>query len=139
MELAWQNDWKMFVDVLADQLQRRVENLEAVFAAKSVRWSGVLAEKLLSEPAPMVTVVMPKAQINLGDRGVVNLSDKSLPVAQDAIGDWERIPIGTTLSFTAILGAEGSPFPAVQVKHLNSGRTIILIRLSNARPCPNGN
>ena len=139
MDSTWQHDWKTFVEMIAEKLRQHAtsEELARLFRSKPVTWSGVLTEKLIDDLAPLVTIVMPVAQIDLGDSGVVDLSNQSVPVARNAIADWDAIPIGTAVTFTATLGAGMSPFVPVQVVRLTSGRTVVMIRLSDGRPCQN--
>lgn len=133
----WQNSWGRFIGVLTEQLRKGAtsEELAQQFGSKSVTWSGVLSEKRLDSLAPMVTIDLPIPRIDLGELGVVNVGEQSVPTARDAVVQWNDIPIGTAVSFTGTLDAGSSPFPPVEVIRLSSGRTLVMMRLSNGRPC----
>lgn len=139
MESTWQRDWKTFVVVITEKLRQRAtsEDLASLFSAKPVTWSGVLTEKSIDDLTPLVTIALSPSQIDLGELGIVDLSNQSVPAARNAVAAWDAIPIGTSVTFTAILGAGMSPFFPVQVVRLSSGRTVVMIRLSDGRPCQN--
>ena len=58
------------------------------------------------------------------------LKGVSLPLADSAIADWQQIAEGTIVRFSAIVGAGESPFPPIEVTNLRSGKTIVMVRLS---------
>lgn len=134
----WQNDWNMFVDFLAKQLRgSSKEQLAALFGSKQVVWSGVLAEKSLDELAPIVTIRMPTVAINLGELGVVDIRDQSVPCAQDSVSQWAAIPLGASTRFTAAFRPKKAVFPPVEVKQLTSGRVVVFVGLTDGRPLAN--
>ena len=137
--LPWQNDWNDFVKVLGERLRQGAdsEKITAEFGSQLITWTGTLKAQLLDDPAPMVTISLPEAEIRLGDSGSVHLSDLSVPAARDAVSVWQDIPIGTCLSFTAVLGGS-SVFPPVQVHRLSTGRTVVMVTLGDGRPSSQG-
>lgn len=134
--MAWQNDWATFVQVLADELRRDAPptSLSDEFGAKVVRWSGILLEKLLDDLAPTVTIGVSPTQIEVEPHGPIVIGDLSVPARRDAVSAWDGIPIGASVTFTAVLGGRTSPFAPIEVMELNSGRRVAMIRLSEGRP-----
>lgn len=136
MSTTWRNDWTVFVDALGVDLRRGAapDELRSIYGMQTVRWSGVLREKLLGDFAPVVTVELADARIDLGEPGVVSLGNQSVAVSDDAVGAWDQVPLGNAVTFTALLGRERSLFPPIQVVRLPSGRTVVMIDLIEARP-----
>jgi hypothetical protein len=136
MSTSWQEDWDGFVDLLAGLLRKGATTRELTdqFGGKVITWSGVLERKNLDHTSPSVSVDVPERQLDIGEGTTVPLSGLSLPVAEDAVGDWNRLENGSRLTFTATLGSQGSPFGPVEVMRLQSGRHIIMIRLVDGRP-----
>jgi hypothetical protein len=139
MKTAWQKNWTRFVKLLGEQLLRGTpdEEIATLFKSPSVMWTGVLTEKKIDDSTRLVTLLLPHAPIDLGNSGLLNLSEQSVSVARDSVIEWQSIPIGTDVTFTADFSAGQSPFLPLEVIHLSSGRTLVMIRLSNARPCSN--
>lgn len=133
---TWQSDWSSFVDVLAGCLQNTEETdaLANRFGGKRVEWEGVLDCKQIDELAPSVNLALPEKHIDFGDGRVAILKSISLPLAESAVADWQQIAEGTKVKFSALVGAGESPFPPVEVTNLRSGRTIVMIRLSEGAP-----
>jgi hypothetical protein len=131
----WQNDWSEFAKVIGVRLrQGAVPGAVALeFGSQMITWTGVLKEKWLDDLAPMVTIGLAEAEIQLKDSVSVPITELSVPVARDAVSNWQGIPVGTCVSFTAILGGS-SIFSPVEVKKLSTGRTLLMIRLSDGRP-----
>jgi hypothetical protein len=99
-----------------------------------VTWSGVLEQKNLDHLSPSVSIDIPEKQVDIGEGRIVTLRGLSLPVAEQAIGDWNSLENGIPVTFTATLGSGGSPFAPIEVMGLRSGRYIIMIRLTDAKP-----
>ncbi len=138
MNGEWQRDWNVFVDFLAKQLRGSPNGeIASQFGSKQVTWSGVLVEKSLDELAPIVTIRMPTGAIDLGNLGVADVSDQSVPCARDSVARWDAIPIGAPTSFTAIFRPEDAMFPPVEVKQLTSGRVVVFVGLTDGRPIAN--
>lgn len=134
----WQHDWNVFVDFLAKQLRGSPNGqIASQFGSKQVTWSGVLVEKALDELAPIVTIRMPTGAIDLGNLGVADVSDQSVPCARDSVTKWDAIPIGAPTSFTAIFRPKDAIFPPVEVKQLTSGRVVVFVGLTDGRPIAN--
>lgn len=131
----WQNDWGDFVKVIGERLRQGVASdaIASEFGSQTITWTGVLQEKLLDDLAPMVAIGLAEAEIQLTDSSSVRVSELSVPAARDAVSNWQSIPIGTCISFTAILGGN-SVFSPVELKRLSSGRVLLMIRLSDGRP-----
>ncbi|MFO1044792.1 MAG: hypothetical protein U0941_23720 [Planctomycetaceae bacterium] len=134
----WQNDWKMFVDFLAKEIQgSSKDRIASQFGSKQVSWSGVLIDKSLDELAPIVTIKMPTGDINLGGLGVADVSNQSVPCARDSVAKWDAIPIGAPTTFTAVFRPKNAIFPPVEVKQLTSGRVVVFVGLTDGRPIVN--
>ncbi|TWT47795.1 hypothetical protein [Botrimarina hoheduenensis] len=131
-EAPWRSDWSLFIDELADCLRASedTDGLARRFGNQSVEWEGVLDRKQIDELAPSVNLALPEKHIDFGDGRVAMLKSVSLPLADSAIAGWQQIAEGTMVKFSAMVGAGVSPFPPVEVTNLRSGKTIVMIRLS---------
>lgn len=136
MTTEWQEDWESFVGVLGQLLRRGATPTELAnhFGGKVVTWKGILDEKQLGEMAPCVGIELREMQLDLGPAGIVPVGGQSVPAASGAIADWESIPIGSQVTFSATLGDPQSPFSPVELIHLDSGRVIVMIRLNDGVP-----
>ena len=132
----WQTSWSIFIDDLARSLRgnENASTLADLFGGRSIEWSGVLVGKRIEPMAPSVNLALPEEQIDFGDGRIATLKSISLPIAESAIVEWQQIPEGTKVAFSALLGSGASPFPPIEITNLRSGKTIVMIRLSEGIP-----
>lgn len=132
----WQDNWEVFVDAVADSLRSGAtpEALARHFGGKKVRWTGVLDEKNIDELAALVGIALPEKHLDLGQGRMTTLDGVSLPLATHYVADWNKLEVGTPVTFTATLGSATSTFPPIELKHLKSGRCVVMIRLTDAIP-----
>jgi hypothetical protein len=137
MGLTWQNDWNTFVRLISEHFRQgiAIDQLNSLLDSQQVIWSGTLTERSIDDLAPCVAIALPAAETDLGDLGSVQVGEQSLPVARDSVSDWQALPIGTWVSFSATLGTPIQGFPPFEVIRLSSGRVLVMIRLKNGRPC----
>lgn len=127
MNSTWQESWEIFFDELAKRLRAGDSPvaLADYFGGRTVTWGGVLDEKRLDGLAPTVWINFPQKELDLGWGQFAEFAGIGLPVADHSVDDWNRIEVGAQVRFTATLGAMSSPFPAIEIKHLKSGRIIL--------------
>lgn len=136
---SWQNDWNLFVDFLAKQLRgSSKEQLAVQFGCKQVVWSGVLVDKSLDELAPIVTIRMPVVAIDIDGLGLIDVHDQCVSCDRASVSEWDEIPLGARLSFTAVFPPKDAIFPPLEVKKLSSGRVLLFVRLNQGRPVASG-
>lgn len=131
----WQQNWLVFVDALAERIHAgdSPEALARQFGGKTVTWEGTLDEKSIDELAPLVGIGMTMKKLDLGGGRSAFLDGVSLPVAKDSIESWSSLELGSRVRFTATLGSKLSTFPPVEAKHLKTGESVVMLRLSNGR------
>ena len=131
-ESNWETSWDAFVDRLATSLKEGVgtAELSARFGGRRITWTGIVEGKQLNELSPSISIGLSERLIAFGDRRVATLNGLSLPVRESAVSDWQSVEVGSNIRFTATF-VDSSPFPPVEVKNLRSGRTIIMLRLSD--------
>jgi len=136
MNERWQQDWLVFVETVAEHLRAgdSPEMLTQHFGGKTVTWKGTLDEKSIDELAQLVGVGMTTMKLDLGDGRSAVLDGVSLPIAKDSIDLWGSLEIGSGVTFTATLGSLLSLFPPIEAKHLKTGESVVMIRLSDGRP-----
>ena len=132
----WQNDWTAFTSYLEVQLRNGAteDDLANCFGGCEVRWAGEIEEIDIDDLAAFVNVLLVERSIKLQNDAVVLLDGLALVVSERSTEKWESRRVGETVTFTAILGAAGSPFPPIQVTTLRSGKTVIMIQATNAQP-----
>jgi hypothetical protein len=136
MNERWQQDWITFAETVAEHLRvgDSPEMLARHFGGKTVTWKGTLDEKSIDELAQLVGVGMTTMKLDLGGGRSAVLDGVSLPIAKDTIDLWRSLEIGSSVTFTATLGSTLSLFPPVEAKHLKTGESVLMIRLSDGRP-----
>ena len=134
MSHDWTKDWIAFTDKVAS-IGQCGEPSEFVntFSGATVRWHGVLTEKNLSEPAPSVEIDTAEVSLDLGGGRTASLSGFALPVADREVESWNSVPLGAEVHFEAQFVSSSIPFAAVEVKTLSSGRTLVMLRLTDGR------
>ena len=65
---------------------------------------------------------------------IVILDGLTLAVAESDASNWEGYKRGDKVTFRAVLGEPQTPFSAIELKTLKSGRSIIMLRVGNAMP-----
>lgn len=135
MNRSWQNDWNEFLDALAESIRTRgAEQCAQQFGGSTVEWSGVLAEKSLDCTAVSVTIQFPERRIDVGDGRSAVIDHVFLPVDGESVALWRPLRLGRTIQFSATFCAADSVFPPIEVKDLQDGPTIVMIRMTNAVP-----
>lgn len=137
MDNSWQNNLDEFLNTVAKQLQAgdTVDVLRQRFGGKTIRWSGILDEKTLEEPAPSVDINVPHKVMDVGNGRLAEFAGLSVPVAANTVAAWDAIQIGSRVAFTAtLLSPALSPFLPVEVHELRSGRTLVSIGLTGGVP-----
>src|SRR5262245_41383445 len=136
METSWQTDWTAFAIELETQLRAYTDSktLAERFGGKSIQWRGILVAKVFDDTSPFVSIALPEARINLGFLSSVTVGQLSVPISHNSQDHWNRVAIGSEVTFSATLGEEQSPFPPVEFKRLSSGKALLFIRLSNGIP-----
>jgi hypothetical protein len=131
----WQYDWKSFVDALSSRIlvTQSNEDLSRPFGGKRVAWRGVLAKRDLDEIAPSVEIDLPPLKVQLPNGRSDVLDGISLPVAAGSSKQWMNLRIGDSVNFEATFPTS-TPFPAIEVKHLKSGKSLILLGLNDGIP-----
>lgn len=132
---AWQESWDSFVESLAEHFRSRgtAAELAKRFGGRVVRWSGVLDLKDLDGSAPSVEISFPEKQLELEDGHSTTLYGLALPVDKLTVADWKSKHVGAQVTFTATFVSEMSPFPAIEVVHLENGPSILMIRVSGGK------
>lgn len=131
----WHTNWDLFVDKLTEHLAGGADNdaLADHFGGETVCWSGVLQDKHLDRTAQTVHVSMNERHIEFSDGKAATIGSLSVPVADDRVDQWNSIPDGSTVKFSATFVSSMWITQPVEVKRLPSGTIIIFIRLTEAR------
>ena len=134
MSKSWENDWTTFVAKISERVQsgESAESISSHFAGRSVTWIGRVAKIHLDSLAPRVSFSMPRLEVALGTFGSSTVGDLSIPVDERKSSHWKDVRQGFDVRFTATLGSGISPFPAIEIMKLSSGRTILMLRLCDA-------
>lgn len=109
----WNSNWRSFIKAIDDQLQRgkSPDDIAATFENHRVLWSGVLVEKELHQRRgpPCVFVHMGDFAIKWDDRtfGADGL-DLFFGSCAQRIVPWWYVPVGTEITFEAILSRRSS-------------------------------
>jgi hypothetical protein len=135
-EPTWKNDWNAFTEFLEMQLQGGAtqNDLASSFGGCEVCWAGTIENVEIDELSAGVDVLLDERIVTLQNGSEVILDGLSLSLAEESTDKWQSFTAGDLVSFTAILGNLASPFSPIEVKTLGSGKSIIMIRLSNALP-----
>lgn len=132
----WRIDWSSFIDEIASCLRAGIgtDELSIRFGNQGIEWEGVIDRKQIDELAPSVNLAMQEKQIDFGDGRLATLKSISLPLDESAINIWQQIPVGTRIKFSAQLGPGESPFAPIEAINLRSGKTIVMVRLTDGIP-----
>lgn len=132
----WQNDWEIFTAYLEQQLQDGASSVElaARFGGREVQWQGIVENVDFDVLAAVVDVALPERIVRFDDGSEVKVDGLTLGVAAESMEQWQAYRKGDGITFRATLGNPRSPFAAIEIKTLNSGKRVIMIRASNALP-----
>lgn len=131
-EERWQSDWGLFIDTLSRLLTSGEGTVDVgeYFQGKDIEWVGVLTRKTLNGLAPSVAIQLPTSTIKIADQQVT-LNSVSVPLADSTLSDWIDVEEGSTVKFSATFGEGNTPFLPVEILELPSGKTALMIRLSD--------
>ncbi len=135
-DIQWRDDWNLFVEFLERKLQDGAsqDDLDDCFGGREVCWTGTIEQIDFDELAAIVDVLLPERVVTLLDGSEVVLDGLTLAVSEGFIERWQHFESGDEITFTATLCEANSPFSPVELKTLESGGSIIMIRTSNASP-----
>jgi hypothetical protein len=132
--IGWSDSWELFVEELERRVQHGVttEELTHSFAGAPVKWTGVIEQLDVDELAPGVDVALPAKTIIVDDEAETLLDGVSLPIADSAVDEWRVLKTGMKVTFRATFVESSSIFPPIEIKTLDDGPIITMIRLTNA-------
>lgn len=135
-DVRWKNDWNLFTEFLEQQLHNGAsqDELADYFGGCEVRWKGIIEQIDFDELASVVDVLLPERVVKLRDGSEVALDGLTLAVPEGSTEAWQDFRTGDEITFRATLGEPNSPFSPVELKTLKSGKSVIMIRASNALP-----
>jgi len=103
------------------------------FGGRSITWTGFLEDKSIDDLAPLVQISFKEVTIDLGKGRSAFLDGVSLALNRLNVAEWEGVIEDSQVTFSATFEAAGSPFSAIDIKHLKSGESVILIGLVDAK------
>jgi hypothetical protein len=131
----WRHSWLHFVE----SLEKRISEVDSdkeisrPFNGSPVEWEGTISDIDLDEIAPSIGLELPPKVIQLSEGRSDTIGSIHLPIASDSRAKWRALQVGDKVTFQASL-SENGPFPPIQVKHLKSGRSLVLIGLRDGVP-----
>ena len=127
--------WKSFVEAIGLQFLNGMTDsqIASQVSGRTVRWEGIIDRVQLNKDAPGAAIDMEACQLQIGLNRTVQLDCLYLPIDSQFISNWERRNPGERIVFEATLGTGAAPFPAIELHHLPSGKSLISVRLFNAR------
>lgn len=144
VNITWQSDWQCFAAVLQDEIaalpcisKKHFRDISAKFSGQKVLWQGVLEKKSIGAfgEGTFVVVRIPEITLDFQHRDTQVIDSLSLaidPKDGAAVDAWSRLPVGSSISFSASFADNSGPFPAIELIQLDPDKILVSIRLSNA-------
>ena len=136
MKDNWTTDWNRFTRLVEHRARTDgcFDVLNKAISGKQIQWRGVLIAVDIDDLLAVVRVMLPAYQFNWPEGGAATVRGVSLPVAKSSAAEWFNLPIGEQVTFEATVGRTPPLFPSVSSMTLESGDTLITVRLSNGTP-----
>ena len=133
---GWNTNWPLFAHELERALQGGASNadLAEMFGGQQIQWTGTIEQINFNELRAVVDVALQPHTVGLPNGEIVILDGLTLAVAESDASNWEGYKRGDKVTFRAVLGEPQTPFSAIELKTLKSGRSIIMLRVGNAMP-----
>jgi len=123
-------DWGAFIERIASMLRagRDEIDISSVFSGCTVRWKGRLREKHLHERyAPGVSFEMCPEQVSLGSGKRLRSDYLFVNVDKEMADQWDAVPVGVDVPFTARLSKQAGPFPEIAISAADDDREAVLM------------